>query len=64
MLTSIETSTDSETNRTPVEQQQQQQQQQEEEEQLLLLVLFRATTVAAAALGRLRHLRRRFVLGG
>ena len=62
MLTSIETSTDSETNRTPVEQQQQQ--QQEEEEQLLLLVLFRATTVAAAALGRLRHLRRRFVLGG
>jgi hypothetical protein len=61
MLTSIETSTDSETNRTPVEQQQQQQQ---EEEQLLLLVLFRATTVAAAALGRLRHLRRRFVLGG
>ena len=63
MLTSIETSTDSETNRTPVEQQQQQQ-QQEEEEQLLLLVLFRATTVAAAALGRLRHLRRRFVLGG
>ena len=63
MLTSIETSTDSETNRTPVEQQQQQQQQQEEE-QLLLLVLFRATTVAAAALGRLRHLRRRFVLGG
>ena len=63
MLTSIETSTDSETNRTPVEQQQQQQ-QEEEEEQLLLLVLFRATTVAAAALGRLRHLRRRFVLGG
>ena len=62
MLTSIETSTDSETNRTPVEQQQQQ--QEEEEEQLLLLVLFRATTVAAAALGRLRHLRRRFVLGG